>query len=64
MRTNIDIDEKLIKDTLKVTGFKTKREVVDFALREVLRLNKQAGLRKLRGKFHWEGNLEKMRLDK
>ena len=64
MRTNIDIDEKLIKDTLKVTGLKTKREVVDFALGEILRLNKQLGLKTLRGKFHWEGDLEQMRLDK
>ena len=64
MRTNIEIDDRLMKDTLKVTGLKTKREVVDFALREVLRLNKQIGLKKLRGKFHWEGDLEQMRLDK
>jgi len=64
MRTNIEIDDKLMKDTLKATGLKTKREVVDFALREVLRLKKQAELKKLRGKFHWEGDLEQMRLDK
>ena len=64
MRTNIEIDDRLMKDTLKITGLKTKREVVDFALREVLRLNKQMELKKLRGKFHWEGDLEQMRLDK
>ena len=64
MRTNIEIDDKLMKDTLKATGLKTKREVVDFALREVLRLKKQAELKKLRGKSHWEGDLEQMRLDK
>jgi len=64
MRTNIEIDDKLMKDTLKATGLKTKREVVDFALREVLRLKKQTELKKLRGKFHWEGDLEQMRLDK
>jgi len=64
MRTNIEIDDKLMKDTLKATGLKTKREVVDFALREVLRLRKQTELKKLRGKFHWEGDLEQMRLDK
>lgn len=64
MRTNIEIDDKLMNDTLKATGLKTKREVVDFAFREVLRLNKQTELKKLRGKFHWEGDLEQMRLDK
>ncbi|MBX3294160.1 MAG: type II toxin-antitoxin system VapB family antitoxin [Acidobacteria bacterium] len=63
MRTNIEIDEKLIRETLKATGLKTKRAVVDHALRELLRTARQAEMRKLRGKFRWEGDLEKMRLD-
>lgn len=63
MRTNIEINDELIKETLKVTGLKTKREAVDQALRELLRLKKQEGLRKLRGKVQWEGDLEAMRLD-
>ena len=53
-----------MRDTLKVTGLRTKREVVELALRELLRLRRQTDLKKLRGKFHWEGDLEKMRLDK
>ena len=64
MRTNIEIDDRLMRDTLKVTGLRTKREVVELALRELLRLRRQTDLKKLRGKFHWEGDLEKMRLDK
>lgn len=64
MRTNIEIDDKLMTDTLKATGLKTKREVVDRALRELLRLERQAGFRKLRGKIDWKGDLEEMRLDK
>lgn len=65
MRTNIDIDEKLIKDTLKVTGLKTKREVVELGLETLLRLKRQERFAKdLRGKVHWEGDLEDMRLDK
>jgi Arc/MetJ family transcription regulator len=64
MRTNIEIDDKLMKDTLKATGLKTKREVVELALKELLRLRRQGEMRKLRGKFHWEGDLEAMRLDK
>jgi Arc/MetJ family transcription regulator len=64
MRTNIEIDEKLIRETLKATGLKTKRAVVDHALRELLRVSRQAEMRKLRGKFRWEGDLEKMRLDR
>ncbi|HEY2867167.1 MAG TPA: type II toxin-antitoxin system VapB family antitoxin [Pyrinomonadaceae bacterium] len=64
MRTNIEIDDRLMKATLKATGLKTKREVVDLALKELLRTRRQLDLRKLRGKFHWEGDLEAMRLDK
>lgn len=64
MRTNIEIDDRLMKDTLKITGLKTKREVVDLALKELLRLEKQTGFRKLRGKIDWQGDLEEMRLDR
>ena len=64
MRTNIDTDDKLMTDTLKATGLKTKREVVELALHELLRLRLQTDLKKLKGKFYWEGDLEKMRLDK
>ena len=65
MRTNIDIDDKLIKDTLEITGLKTKREVVELGLETLLRLKRQEQLAKaLRGKVKWEGDLEDMRLDK
>jgi Arc/MetJ family transcription regulator len=65
MRTNIEIDDKLIKDTLKATGLKTKREVVELGLETLLRLKRQEQLAKgLRGKVKWEGDLEAMRLDK
>jgi Arc/MetJ family transcription regulator len=64
MRTNIEIDDKLMKDTLKITGLKTKREAVEMALKELLQLRRQSDLKKLKGKFHWEGDLEEMRLDR
>ncbi len=64
MRTNIDIDEKLIQDTLKVTGLKTKREAVELALQTLLRLERQNDFRKLRGKIDWQGDLDEMRLDR
>jgi Arc/MetJ family transcription regulator len=64
MRTNIEIDDKLMSDSLKITGLKTKREVVDLALKELLRLNRQKDFRKLRGKVDWVGDLDAMRLDK
>lgn len=64
MRTNIVIDDKLMKDTLKVTGLRTKREAVELGLRTLLRLRRQDDIRKFRGKLSWEGDLDDMRTDK
>ena len=64
MRTNIVIDDKLMQDTLKVTGLRTKREVVELGLRTLLRLGRQGEIRRLRGKLAWDGDLEAMRKDK
>ncbi|MFZ1735645.1 MAG: type II toxin-antitoxin system VapB family antitoxin [Candidatus Moraniibacteriota bacterium] len=63
MRTNIVIDDKLMQDTLKATGLRTKKEAVELALRTLLRLRKQAEIRRFRGKLPWEGNLDEMRND-
>ena len=64
MRTNIVIDDKLMEATLKATGIKTKREAVEQGLRTLLRLKQQTELRKLRGKYEWEGDLDAMRRDR
>jgi Arc/MetJ family transcription regulator len=64
MRTNIVIDDKLMKDALRATGLKTKREAVELGLRTVLRLRKQEDIRRFRGKLSWQGDLETMRMDK
>ena len=63
VRTNIVIDDKLMSDTLKATGLKTKREAVELGLKTLLRLNKQQEIKRLRGRIRWEGDLEKMRRD-
>ena len=63
MRTNIVIDDKLMRDTLRATGLKTKREAVELALRTLLRLQRQSEIRNLRGKLDWQGDLEAMRTD-
>jgi Arc/MetJ family transcription regulator len=63
MRTNIVIDDKLMRDTLRVTGLKTKREAVEHGLRALLRLNRQAQIRRFRGKLSWRGDLNAMRSD-
>jgi Arc/MetJ family transcription regulator len=64
MRTNIVIDDKLMRDTLRATGLRTKREAVEQALRTLLRLGKQAEVRRYRGKLAWQGDLESMRSDR
>ena len=64
MRTNIVIDDELMRDTLRATGMKTKREAVEAGLRTLLRLSKQAQIRQLRGKLNWRGDLDAMRVDR
>ena len=64
MRTNIVIDDKLMKDVMKVTGIKTKREAVELGLQTLLRLRRQEEIKKYRGKLKWEGDLDEMRTDK
>lgn len=64
MRTNIVIDDKLMRDTLRATGLKTKREAVELGLRTLLRLRKQEQIRRLRGKLDWQGDLQAMRTDR
>jgi Arc/MetJ family transcription regulator len=56
MRTGIVIDDKLMRDTLRATGLKTKREAVEEGLRTLLRLAKQAEIRQFRGKLDWQGD--------
>jgi Arc/MetJ family transcription regulator len=63
MRTNIVIDDKLMRDALRATGLKTKREAVEAGLRTLLRLSQQGEIRRLRGKLDWQGNLHAMRSD-
>jgi Arc/MetJ family transcription regulator len=61
MRTNIDIDDAVLKEVQRLTGAKTKREAVDLALRELVARHRRLGLLKLKGKVHWEGDLEESR---
>jgi Arc/MetJ family transcription regulator len=64
MRTNIVIDDKLMKQTLKLTGLRTKREAVELGLRTLVRLRQQEQIKRFRGKLDWQGDLEAMRADK
>jgi len=60
-RTNVVLNDKLVDNCLKATGIKTRRALIDHALRELLRHESQAKILELKGKVHWEGNLDEWR---
>lgn len=61
MRTNIDLDEDLLREAMKLSKISTKKEVVNAGLQEIINLHRVASLKELQGKVKWVGNLEKMR---
>lgn len=63
MRTNIVVDDNLMAEALKLSKIKTKKGVVDKALKLLVRVKRQEAIRELKGKLNWEGNLSEMRLD-
>ncbi len=63
MRTNIVIDDKLMSEALRASGLRTKKEAVEAGLKALIRLQKQADIRSLRGKLEWTGDLDAMRKD-
>ena len=64
MRTNIEIDDKLMSDALKATGARTKREAVELGLKTLIQLRAQEKTGELKGKISWEGGLNAMRTDR
>jgi Arc/MetJ family transcription regulator len=63
MRTNIEIDDKLMKRALRLTKLKTKRAVVEAGLQMLVRVKGQEEMLKLAGKVHWDGDLDEIRRD-
>jgi Arc/MetJ family transcription regulator len=61
MRTNIEIDDDVLQEAQALTGTRTKRETVDLALRELVARHRRIGVLDLRGRVHWEGDLEESR---
>ena len=62
MRTNIVIDDKLMRRAMRSTGARTKRAVVEEALHLLIQTRGQRAIRRLRGKVTWEGDLDASRL--
>jgi Arc/MetJ family transcription regulator len=61
VRTNIDIDDTLMNRAMRLTGEPTKRAVVHRALELLIKTQSQAGVRRLKGRVRWTGNLHESR---
>jgi Arc/MetJ family transcription regulator len=63
VRTNIDIDDRLLADAMAATGARTKKEAVELGLATLVRLKQQERIRGFRGKLRWQDDLDRMRMD-
>jgi Arc/MetJ family transcription regulator len=61
MRTNIEIDDKLMADVMKAAGLKTKKDAVELGLKTLIRLKRQERIKEFRGQLKWTGDLDDMR---
>jgi Arc/MetJ family transcription regulator len=61
MRTNVVLNEELLKQAKKLTGIKTTRQVIHEALETLVRLREQGSVRALRGQLGWKGDLDTLR---
>lgn len=64
MRTNVVLDDDLVKSALSLSGIKTKKRVIEEGLKLLIRVNRQKKIKDFRGKLKWTGSLNKMRTDK
>ncbi len=64
MRTNVVLDDDLMRTALELSGFETKKKAIEEGLKLLIQLNRQSQIRKYRGKLRWTGNLDEMRTDK
>ena len=60
-RTNVVLDEELIGKGMRLTGINTQKDLIDYALRELVRRKEQKRILRLKGKISWEGDLDQMR---
>jgi Arc/MetJ family transcription regulator len=64
MRTNVVVNDDLMKSALKVTGLKTKKDAIEEALKLLVQVRGRKEIKGFRGKLEWSGSLDEMRLDK
>jgi Arc/MetJ family transcription regulator len=61
MRTNIEIDDVLMREAQKASGHATKKQTVEDALRLMIRMRRQHEVDAAFGKYRWRGNLARSR---
>ncbi len=61
MRTNIEIDDRLMRQAMRRSGAPTKKAAVEAGLRLLAETHAQGSIRRLRGKVDWEGDLNQSR---
>jgi len=64
MRTNVVLDDDLVKSALSLSGFKTKKKAIEEGLKLLIRVHRQEKIKACRGRLKWTGDLRKMRADK
>jgi len=64
MRTNVVLDDDLVRSALSLSGYKTKKKAIEEGLKLLIQLNRQKRVKSFRGKLRWAGNLNKVRKDK
>jgi Arc/MetJ family transcription regulator len=64
MRTNVVIDDDLMRSAIKLSGLKTKKDTIEEGLKLLVQLRGQAKIKAFRGKLKWHGDLDRMRTDK
>jgi Arc/MetJ family transcription regulator len=64
MRTNVVIDDSLMRSAQQASGLKTKKETIEEGLKLLVQLRRQTAVKDLRGKLKWQGDLDEMRTDK
>lgn len=64
MRTNIDIDDSLMRQAMRSSGARTKRAAVEAGLKLLAETHAQGSIRRMKGKVAWEGDLNQSRLSR
>ncbi len=61
MRTNIVLDDALVEMGMAITGIKTKKDLVNYALQSLINRKKMYEILSFKGKLKWEGSIEEIR---